>query len=319
MAEHLTAGGGDHRVEELAHHWLASLPTGDAVEAVAWAERAAARAMAQQAWEQADILLARAVAAATGPRFGPADRCRLLLARAQAQVRGYDMSGARQSVLAVADLARALGDWDSLARAVLCMDGANDFLWDPINRALAEEALTGIGDADSALRVRLLAQLAASDTWRTLDAAEARSAEALAMAERLGERQALREALRARHMIRSGPDGVHERLALADRLLAIGMEHRDDDAVLWGRLWRFDAFTQLGEVGRAEAELDPIEAVAAAAALAARPLARDPLPRHDRSGPRPLRRRHPAGTRRRGDRPPGRPRGRPGADRSGYC
>ncbi len=298
MAEHLLTGDPDRHIEELANHWLAALPAGDAAQAGRWAERAAERAMAQQAWEQADALLGAATAAATGP----ADRCRLLLARAHAQVRGYDIGGARQSVLAVADLARAAGDSVSLARAVLTMDGANDFLWDPTNRALAVEALRGIGTADSPIRVRLLAQLAASDTWRSLADAEARSAEALAMAERLAaadqldpstarlpllrgssgknrpgdhyfpevvastddeRRQALREALRARHLTRSGPDGVHERLALGDQLLAMGVEHRDDDAALWGRIWRFDALVQLGQVDRAEAELDPIEAIAA--------------------------------------------------------
>ena len=43
----------------------------------------------------------------------------------------------------------------------------------------------------------------------------------------------------------------------------MGVDHGDDDAALWGRLWRFDALVQLGELGRAEAELDPIEAIAA--------------------------------------------------------
>ena len=93
--------------------------------------------MAQHAWEQAGALLGGRSRPRRVRRFGPADRCRLLLALAQAQVLAYDIAGARHSVLAVADLARATGDaGESLARAVLTMDGANDFLWDPTNRAL---------------------------------------------------------------------------------------------------------------------------------------------------------------------------------------
>jgi DNA-binding NarL/FixJ family response regulator len=105
-----------------------------------------------------------------------------------------------------------------------------------------------LSPVDSALRARLLAVLVTADTWDVPDNAEPRSAEALAMAERVGDHRALREALRARQMALSGPDGVRDRLALGDRLVSLGRElSRErgadsveaDDAVLWGRLWRF--------------------------------------------------------------------------------
>jgi DNA-binding CsgD family transcriptional regulator len=86
----------------------------------------------------------------------------------------------------------------------------------------------------------------------------------------VGDRQAIVAALRARQMARSGPDGASDRLALADRLLEVGQDG-DDDAVLWGRLWRFDALAQLGDLDRAEAELAPI---AVAADRVRSPLAR---------------------------------------------
>ena len=262
MAEYLTGlGDADTRVAEVAFHRLESLPRGDATLAVSWAERAATQAMVQLAWEEADALYGRAVAAASGPQFTPQDRCRLLLARAGAQVRAYNVDGARQSVLAAAQIARGIGDAETIARAVLTMEGVNDFLWDPTGRALCEEALAGLPDGDSALRARLLALLAVSGSWRSLADAEPQSAPALEMAERVGDRRAIVEALRARQMARSGPDGAAERLALGDRLLAVGRDG-DDDAVLWGRLWRFDALAQLGDIDRAEAELDGIDAVA---------------------------------------------------------
>ena len=109
------------------------------------------------------------------------------------------------------------------------------------------------------------------------------------MAERLGDRRALREALRARQMARSGPDGVHERLALGDRLVALGADS-DDDAALWGRLWRFDALAQLGDLDAAEAELGADRRRGRPAALAAGRLARGPVPGGDGRRPGPLRR-----------------------------
>ncbi|SDZ26183.1 regulatory protein, luxR family [Amycolatopsis xylanica] len=254
MAEHLMSRSDtDAHVAEIAFHLFESLPSGDAATAAEWAERAADQAMAQLAWEEADELYGRALA--TGARPAPADRCRLLLAQVGARVRAYDMDGARQSLMTAAELARREGDAETIARAVLTMEGVTDFLWDPIGRALCEEALAGIDETDSALRARLLALRVSADAWRSSSDIDTRSAEALAMAERVGDRRAIVEALRARQMARSGPDGAADRLALGDRLLAVG---QDDDSLLWGHLWRFDALAQLGEIDRAEAELEPI-------------------------------------------------------------
>jgi DNA-binding CsgD family transcriptional regulator len=48
---------------------------------------------------------------------------------------------------------------------------------------------------------------------------------------------------------------VLDRVELGTRMLALGVADSDDDAVLWGRLWRADAFAQLGRINDAEAEL----------------------------------------------------------------
>lgn len=262
MAGYLTErGDAAGRAAKVAHHWLEALPAGDPVQAVAAVERAVAQAMAQLAWEEAESLCRRALAALATSRLSRADRGRLLLARAGAQVRCYDVEGARQSVLTVAEIARDLGDAHTIAYAALTMEGVTDFRWDATGRALCEEALAGIPEVDSGLRARLLAQLVIADTWRSLHDAKPRAATALAMAERVGDRRAIVEALRAGQIARSGPDGAADRLALGNRLLTIGADG-DEDAALWGHLWRFDALAQLGDVGAAEAELTPISAVA---------------------------------------------------------
>jgi DNA-binding CsgD family transcriptional regulator len=264
MARHLQGrADADSRVAEIAHHWLESLPAADVTVAVAWAERAARRATEQAAWEQAAGLYDRAVKAAGGELFTSAERARLLLARATAQLRAYDIAAAHESVLAAADIARAAGDADALARAALTLEGFSDLGWSQLTRGLCEQALAVVPAIDSAQRARLLAQLAVN--WQVSDtagAAGAVSEQALAMAERVGDPHALAEALRARQMARSGPDGVHERLDLGNRLVDLGIRAASPIDVLWGRLWRFDALLQLGRINAAEAELGPLSAVA---------------------------------------------------------
>jgi DNA-binding CsgD family transcriptional regulator/tetratricopeptide (TPR) repeat protein len=259
MADHLrTRGDADARVSQIAYHLLESLPAGDAALAVSWAERAAVAAMAQLGWEEADALYRRALQ--VGQPAAP-QRAQLLLARAQAQVRTYDVEGARKSLLAAAELGVAASDGEVLARASLVMEGVTDFLWADTGRRLCEQALAALPPGDSALRARLLAQRIVNDAWRSLDEVEVRSAEALAMAERVGDWRAIVEALRARQFARSGPDGASDRIALGDRLLEIG-SGVDDDTALWGRLWRFDAYAQLGRIDAAEAELPHIGGLA---------------------------------------------------------
>jgi DNA-binding CsgD family transcriptional regulator len=271
MAEYLaTRADAPSRIAEVAHHWLESLPVGDAGRAIAAAETAALQAMQQLAWEEASGLYDRAITAAGAAQLDPADRGRLLLGAAQAKVRSYDMEGARQAVLAAAEVARAIGDAELIGRAVLTMEGVTDFIWDSTGRALCEEALAGIIAGDSALRARLLAQLVVDNIWQPRELSKERAAEALAMAERVGDRRAIAEALRASQVAHSSPHGAQDRLGFGNRLLAIAASGNHDDAVLWGHLWRFDALCQLGDVAAAEGEMP---AVAAAARRLRSPLA----------------------------------------------
>jgi tetratricopeptide (TPR) repeat protein len=262
MADYLSArGDADARVAEVAYHRLEALPTGDPTLAVVWAERAAERAMAQYAWEGAAALYQRALNATVAHDLaGPAEWCRLLLALADAEVRSFALAEARTALVEAVRIARQIGDPESIARAALTMEGVSDHLWDATGRALCAEALAGLPDEDSALRARLLAMRVSMTVWDEQDD-RARSAEALAMAERVGDRRAIREALRARQMAMSGPDGAAERIALGDRMVALGADG-DDETVLWGRLWRFDGLAQLGDLDAAEAEAEPIAGLA---------------------------------------------------------
>ena len=128
------------------------------------------------------------------------------------------------------------------------MEGYTDPGWVTLGKQLCDEALAGLPLADSPLRARLLAQRAAEATYHWEPEAGPLSEQALAMAERLGDPRALRSALRARQVARGGPDGALDRVSLGSRMLALGLADGDDEAIMWGRLWRVDAFAQLGRV-----------------------------------------------------------------------
>ena len=201
------------------------------------------------------------------------ERAELLIAAARANAAANDITTATRLCGEAADLALYARDPQLLGHAALVLPGVSDLTWLTASRQWCEEALRGLDDGDSRLRTMLLAHLCHTmalpdpDT----DGMDRTSAQALAMAERLDDRESLVSALRARQLARSGADGHAERTELGARMLALGTATGDTDAVLWGRIWRFDAFMQAGRIADAERELDLLEPVAAGLR---RPLAR---------------------------------------------
>jgi DNA-binding CsgD family transcriptional regulator len=250
-------------IPELAHHALAALPLGDRAAAVEWVRTAAEQAMAQLAHEEAARLYALAVDAGR-PVLTPGARAQLLIAAAHAHAAANDIAAATQRCAEAAELARGVGDVQLLGEAALVLPAVSDLEWLTASRQWCAEALRGLDDADSPLRVKLLAQLSHAmvvdaDHAGTADA----SARALAMAERLDDPGALISALRARQLARSGTDGNAERQQLGARMLELGSAIGDREAVSWGRIWRFDALLQAGRVDEAEIELDRLAPVVA--------------------------------------------------------
>ena len=250
-------------VAELAHHALAALPAGDRVAATGWARRAAEVAHSRLAYDEAARLLADALAAGR-PVLSPAERLSVLLELARARGLAHDVAGAIATFTEAAELARATGDAAGLACAALGLPEVSEGTWLDAVRGWCEEALRGLGDGDSPLKARLLAQVAHSglfggDARAIADAGAA----ALAMAERLDDPASLAIALRAWQLAHSDADGNAERLVLGGRMLALGERTGDPEAVLWGRLWRFDALLQAGRVTDAETELVAVEPVVA--------------------------------------------------------
>jgi DNA-binding SARP family transcriptional activator len=252
---------------QLAHHFALAAPVDRPERAVDFALAAGRRADRLLAWEEAAehyraALRARELAGATDDRL----HCELLLALGASQERA-GASEHRATFADAAATARALGDRELLGRAALGYAGR----WSQLGRveqdvaALLQEALGELGDEDSALRARLLARLAlelyyAADPGRRL----ALSAEAVALARRLGDPVALATCLDARHYALWRPETVNERLAVASELRRLAQSVGDAELELEGAGWTVVDLLELGDVAGAGVQIDAASRLAAA-------------------------------------------------------
>jgi len=122
-------------------------------------------------------------------------------------------------------------------------------LSDAYEVALLEEALTGLGDADSALRARVAARLAMG-----LYASEGRersdglSEDAVAMARRIGDPAALAYALHSRHAVLWGPGRLDERLAIASEIVRLAEAAGDKEQLARGRHFQIVDLLEQGDM-----------------------------------------------------------------------
>src|SRR5258708_40368864 len=112
---------------------------------------------------------------------------------------------------------------------------------------------------DTSLRIQVLSQLTAAlmQTGDTADerAAEESSREAVLLAQDAVDPDVIFAGIHARQMVTAGPDGVDERLQLAERTLRLARETGRSSIAQWGHAWRFDALVQLGRIDEAEVAL----------------------------------------------------------------
>ncbi len=89
----------------------------------------------------------------------------------------------------------------------------------------------------------------------TPERASALTHEALTISRRLGDPSVLADALEARIWTSFHPDGVHERLATADELLALSEELGREDLEARARRWRITALLELAQFDAARSEI----------------------------------------------------------------
>jgi hypothetical protein len=271
--ERLYAGQLDRHIAVLAHHFCQAAPAGVAEKAIDYAVRAGRRAMHLLAYEEAvgHFELALHTLEVVGePR--DARRCELLLDLGTAQGAAGGRARSHEAFVQAADAARAAGHAEMFAEAVLGLgrqDAFHDGFEAPRNPEhplvpLLEEALAALPVEDRPLRARLLSRLASAIFWKTGSYQRRRSLVrgAVEMAERLGDRGALTEALTNKRMVLMGPDAAAERLADATRVLRLAEETRDREREIQARTARLFDLVELGDAASADVEIERIEELA---------------------------------------------------------
>lgn len=260
VLEEIHAADVEAHLAELAHHAVEASAAGDGDRAVRYARRAADRAGALLAYEEASRLYELALEASKLERGTTEDvNGDLLLALGDARARSGDLRAAKQAFGEAATIAARLGRSDQLARAALGYGGR--FVWaraggDPKVRNLLERSLDALGAEGSALRARVMARLAG--VLRDEPEREPRwslSAEAVSIAQDLGDPATVAYTLEARYAAIYEPDTVRERLAIADEMVRVAQASGDKERWLQAHGYRVHALLELGDLDAARAAL----------------------------------------------------------------
>jgi eukaryotic-like serine/threonine-protein kinase len=252
----------DSHLAELAYHFFEALPGGDTAKAVDYACRAAERATAMLAYEQAADHYSRALEALG--RIESSDdaaRCELTLTLADAQVRASRAVAARDSYLASADIARIAGLDEALARASLgfatVAGGRVPFgKVDTVLVGLLDEALGVLGERDSRLRARVMARLAQAQYWcEPCDRRTSLGDRAVAMARRLDDPATLAYTTHARRTALWDCESLEDRLVSGKEVVDLAERVDDPELMLQGRLDRIVDLLELGDVSAADTEI----------------------------------------------------------------
>ena len=242
-------------LSEIARHLYLAAPLGDADQALEYLVRAGDRAAALFAYEEAAVHYRRALELL--PLVGDASderRSELLLRLGDAQWRSGNGAGARTTFEEAIEGGRRLDNGELLARAALgYVTALGGFLLvarfevGGSGAGLLEEALAVLPPGDGSLRAHLLAHLA-REMWLGHEPVERRvavSEEAIAMARRLGDSEALVTALHSRHWALTTPGMALERLAHAEEMLRVAKETVDPEIEFLAHNARFHCFLEL--------------------------------------------------------------------------
>jgi tetratricopeptide (TPR) repeat protein len=268
--ERLYASAVDPPLAELAHHFFHAAPLAGAEHAVEYAVRAAERAVALLAYEEAVRHYQRALEALALGVPDEARRLALLLALGDAHWRAGENEQAREAFARALDAARLLDLPPAMARAALGFGRASPERGavDPTLVAMLEEALAALGEGDSALHAALLARLASALYFtRAEERREALSRRAVEMARRVGDPGALVAALITRHFMLWGPGPIAERLTLMEEAAAVADALADRQPSFEIQRNRIFDLYEAGDVTAADLELETYARRAAAVRL----------------------------------------------------
>jgi DNA-binding NarL/FixJ family response regulator len=250
----------EERLAELAHHFSQAAAGGEVNKAIDYTVRAAERNMRLLAYEEAARHYERALyLLALQEREDPSQRCDLQLALGQAQIRSGETAQAKETFERAAEIARRFRAAPYLARAALGFASGvvTPGVVDERVIALLTEALAALGDADSALRARLLGRLAMEYRFSSFrERREVLSREAVEIARRLDDRATLVFTLNARHYAILAPDTLEQRMAVSIELAQLAEETSDGELALQSLPWRLADLLDLGHVQAADETIE---------------------------------------------------------------
>jgi class 3 adenylate cyclase len=237
---------------ELAHHFLEAQ---DLDRAIDYSAQAADRAVSLMAFEEGAELYASALQALELKVPTPGRRhCELMLALGNAQQNATD-AHAKETFRRAAMLARELDDRDLYAEAVEGLSGLPEIgVIDHESIRLLEEALTLLGEGDSAVRARLLVRLAIAVYFLSADRRERLAREAVAMAHRVDDPATLAFVLNDAHFVLNRP-GDEERIAIATELMDAAERAGDRELAIEGRGLRLMDLLAAGEIEAVDREM----------------------------------------------------------------
>ncbi|MGH7820542.1 MAG: hypothetical protein ACREQ9_12275, partial [Candidatus Binatia bacterium] len=217
--------------------------------------------MAVHAYEEAAAHFQRSLDVLGRMPSDEARRCQLLISLGDARSRAGDAEPAAETFCQAAKVAKKIGDAASLARAALGFGRAVPIVVVGPNVQhvrLLEEALDALGENETPLRIRVMARLASE--LITSDEAPERgddvSREAVEIARRVGDKQALGAALSARLSVSWGTAKVEERAASATEVLRLAEETQDRELALQAYLRRVMALIAAGDLRGADRDIE---------------------------------------------------------------
>jgi DNA-binding SARP family transcriptional activator/tetratricopeptide (TPR) repeat protein len=275
ILEERHAGDPDPPLGELAYHFVQAAEVGAAAKAVDYSARAGRRALAALAYEEAARHYTLALEALeVSESADDATRCDLMLGLGESQGKASEFDRSRSAFEAAAELARAAGLPEHLARAALGLGRSwiEQGTAEPAIIAVLQEALAALPAADTAVRARLLGRLAMELHFADEpERCRALARQGVGVARRLGDASTLAFALNARHWAERGRDELVELLALADDIICHAEASAELELALQGHSWRV---VDLLELGRVEDIDDEIAVCASLADRLAQPFYR---------------------------------------------
>ncbi len=261
VADTLRAQAGqapEEQLDTIARHYVAAVPVGAAEQALEFCRRAAQRASALAARDEAVGLLELALGVLATVDDGPVT-CEVLLELGDAQARAGQQDEARASLLRAAERAERLNLPVYLARAALGFGGR--FVWARAVRGspeveLIKRALDRLPADETSWRARLLGRLSGLQRDRTAAAENAeRCRKAVALARQAEDRGALTQALAALALNELGVGTSAGLLAVAEQLAAASRAAGNPEHELQAHDYRLVARLDQGDTLGAEEEL----------------------------------------------------------------